>query len=314
MKHLISPVSTSLLEKELTKDCFLRPSNFGNNEIYVITGKEAPNVLKEIGRLRELTFRMAGGGTGKSMDLDKFDLADVPYKQIVLWNPEIKEIIGGYRYFLLRDLPKDALGNINSAFTDLFKLSPRFIEDYLPYTIELGRSFVVPRFQSTGSTRASIYSLDNLWDALGALVVDYPDMKYFLGKMTMYGDYNVLARDIIQYFLKMYFEDTEGLIEPYDAVNITTDETYLKSIFTGGKYLEDYKILNHKIRDLDELIPPLFNSYMNLSSTMKTFGTAVNTAFGNVEETAIKITIKDIYEKKRNRHIQSYIDYKNSIK
>ena len=309
MRYIIEPVPKEKIKKELTPDKLLRKTNFGNNEVYVITAHDSPNTMLEIGRLREITFRNAGGGTGKSYDIDRFDKAEIPYKQLILWNPEKEEIIGGYRFIKLKDL-YDHDSAINTAFTGLFKMSQKFIDEYLPYTIELGRSFIAPPYQSLRYSRKSIYSLDNLWDGLGALVVENPDIKYFLGKITMYGDFNQLARDVILYFFKKFFSDDENLIEPYDPIEINTDECYLEEIFDCEDYLSCYKILNRKVRSLGENIPPLFNSYMNLSSTMKVFGTALNSSFGNVEETAIMITIDDIYPKKKERHINSYLEYK----
>ncbi len=311
MRYIIDPVPKEKIKKELTPDKLLRKTNFGNNEIYIITAHDSPNTMLEIGRLREVSFRTAGGGTGKSYDIDRFDTADVPYKQLILWNPEDEEIIGGYRFIKLKDL-MEYHHTIETAFTGLFKLSDKFTEEYLPYTIELGRSFIVPNYQSIRYSRKSIYSLDNLWDGLGALVVENPDIKYFLGKITMYGDFNQLARDVILFFMCKYFKDTDNLITPYDPVGITTDTKYLESIFNCTEYIDCYKVLNRKVRELGENIPPLFNSYMNLSPTMKVFGTALNSSFGNVEETAIMITIDDIYPKKKERHINSYIEYKKN--
>ena len=311
MRYIIDPVPKEKIKKELTPDKLLRKTNFGNNEIYIITAKDSPNTMLEIGRLRELTFRAAGGGTGKSYDIDRFDTAEIPYKQLVLWNPQDEEIIGGYRFVKLKDL-LDNYNTIDTAFTSLFKLSNKFIKDYLPYTIELGRSFIVPNYQSIRYSKKSIYSLDNLWDGLGALVVENSEIKYFLGKITMYGDFNPLAKDILLYFMNKFFNDKESLITPYEPIEIVTDIKYLETIFDCDNYLDCYKILNRKIRELGENIPPLFNSYMNLSPSMLVFGTALNSSFGNVEETAIMITIKDIYEKKKERHIKSYLNYKQN--
>ncbi|HIE16302.1 MAG TPA: GNAT family N-acetyltransferase [Bacteroidales bacterium] len=316
MKPIIPPISVEDLKKELTPDKLIRTTNFGNNEIYIVTHKNAPNVMLEIGRLRELTFRAAGGGSGKSIDIDKFDTAEdtLAYRQIVLWNPHEEEIIGGYRFLLMKNLLIDKTTSINSAFSELFKITNTFIEDYLPYCIELGRSFIQPAYQSSKYSRKSMYALDNLWDGLGALIVLYPEMKYFLGKITMYGDYNYLARDLILYFFKKYFYDDKNLIYPYDPIKINTDISYLSSIINKSNYVNNYHALNKKVRELGENIPPLFNSYMNISSTMKVFGTAINPFFGNVEETAIIITIADIYEKKKSRHIQSYLEYLKNAK
>ena len=125
--------------------------------------------------------------------------------------------------------------------------------------------------------------------------------------MTMYPDYNRTARDIILYFLKKYFPDYEQLMTPKKTVKTETDEQYLESLFTGADFEENYKILVHEIHHHNEHIPPLVNAYMNLSPTMITFGTAVNHEFGEVEETGIMIKIPDIYPRKKERHLTTYI-------
>ena len=306
METIISPIDRSLLEKELTKEKFVRKTNNGNNSIYIFSNFDSPNLMKEIGRSRELTFRDAGGGTGKSMDIDKYDTSETPFKQLIVWNPIDKEIIGGYRFIHCKELKVDENGIVNSPTSKLFKYSKKFINEYLSYTIELGRSFVQPIYQPTNNIRKGMYSLDNIWDGLGALVIDNPDVKYLFGKVTMYPRFDSLARDLVLFFMSKYFPDKEKLIFPYKPLKLTTENKILENIFTGCNYDEDYKILIQKVRGLNEQIPPLFNAYMSLSATMKTFGTSYNESFGNVEETGIIVTVEDIYDFKKDRHLSSY--------
>lgn len=306
MKTIISPIDRDLLIKELNSDTFLRHTNNANNEIYILNEEMAPNVLKEIGRLREVTFRDAGGGTGKETDLDEYDSGENAFMQMIVWNPEEKEIIGGYRYVHCKNLPVDENYNVESPTARLFNYNRKFIEEYFPYTIELGRSFVQPLYQPAFNLRKGMYALDNLWDGLGALVIEHPDVKYLFGKVTMYDDFDKLARDIILFFFDKYFPDTENLIVPAKPIKRTTSNKVLDNIFTGCNYEEDYKIMVQKVRKLGENVPPLFNAYMNLSSTMKTFGTALNDHFGDVEETGILVTVDDIYNVKKERHVTTY--------
>ncbi|NSW46394.1 MAG: GNAT family N-acetyltransferase [Bacteroidales bacterium] len=305
-KRIIPPVPIDLIKKELTRDKFIRKTNHGGNLIYCITAHDSPNIMREIGRLREITFRSSGGGTGQEVDIDEFDTCERPYKQLIVWNPKRKEIIGGYRFMLGNEAIKDENGKIKLATSHLFNFSDKFLNEYLPYTIELGRSFIQPNYQSTSGDRRGIFALDNIWDGLGSLTVIYPHMKYFFGKVTMYPDFNRQARDLILYFLNKYFRDQENLITPIYPLKIETPLEELEKVFTGNNYLENYKILSQKVRALGENIPPLINSYMNLSPTMKVFGTALNDEFGNVEETGLIITIKDIYAVKKDRHILTF--------
>jgi len=308
MKDIIAPVDKKLIVKELTPERFIRKTNRLNNELYVITAHDSPNTMHEIGRLRELSFRYAGGGTGEEIDIDHFDTAPNPYKQLIVWDRESEEILGGYRFHICDETYVDDKGEINLATAELFTFSSEFIRNYLPYTIELGRSFVQPAFQSTNRFGKGIYSLDNLWDGLGALVVKNPDHKYFLGKVTMYTSYNSEARNMILYFLEKHFGDSENLICPHEglALKIDIDTDAMARLFVGKSYAEDYKILFQTVRSYGENIPPLINSYMNLSPSMKTFGTVINAHFGGVEETGLMITINDLYSEKVKRHVTSY--------
>lgn len=307
MEDIIAPIDKEVLKSELTEDKRLRFTNKSNNEIYIVTWKNAPNVLKEIGRLREIAFRAAGGGTGKSMDLDEYDLMENPYQQLIVWDPEAEEILGGYRYLLGDEVEFDTDGKPLLATAHMFNFSEKFLKDYLPTTIELGRSFVTLEYQSTRAGSKGLFALDNLWDGLGALTVVMPQVKYFFGKMTMYPSYNRFGRDMILYFLKKHFNDKDKLITPMQPLLIETDEKVLEKLFCYDTFKEDYKVLNTEVRKLGYNIPPLVNAYMSLSPTMRMFGTAINDGFGDVEETGILIAVDEILEEKRVRHIESYL-------
>jgi len=307
MQTVIPPVDVEKLEMELTSQTFVRDTNNGSNKIYVFDAHQCPNLMKEVGRLREITFRDAGGGTGKSSDIDDYDIAEIPFKQLIVWNPKDKAITGGYRFIKGTDLIASAKGKeLKSPTLRLFKFSEKFVKEYLPYSVELGRSFVQTNYQPMNNLRKGMYSLDNLWDGLGAIVIDFPETKYLFGKVTMYPQYDRLARDLLLYFLHKRFPDPEKLLQPYESLPILTDTKILCNIFTGCNYEEDFKILVQHVRRLNESIPPLVNAYMNLSSTMRIFGTALNKNFGDVEETGIMVTIEDIYDIKKDRHISTY--------
>jgi len=306
-EKIIQPVDRELLRSELTPNKQLRLTNKSNNEIYIVTAQDSPNVMREIGRLREIAFRNAGGGTGKALDIDEFDTMEGGYKQLIVWNPDAEDIIGGYRFIYGTDWKMNADGQPLLATSHMFKFSNRFLTDYMPYTVELGRSFVAVEYQSIRKGTKSIFALDNLWDGLGALTVINPKLKYFFGKMTMYPSYIRRGRDMILYFLKKHFDDKENLITPMKPLIIETDPKELETLFSADDFKEDYKILNREIRALGYNIPPLVNAYMGLSPTMKLFGTAINNGFGDVEETGILIAVDEILEEKRVRHIDSFI-------
>ncbi len=305
-EEIIAPVPVELLEAELTPERFLRFSNKGNNVIYVTDAHESPNVMREIGRLREQAFRMAGGGTGKACDIDEYDTMEVPCKQLIVWDPESKLILGGYRFIFGPDIRFDAEGRPRIATSHMFNFSPRFIKDYLPNTLELGRSFVRVEYQSSRVGAKAIFALDNLWDGLGALTVKNPDIKYLFGKMTMYPTYSRECRDMILYFLNKHFPDPDRLVYPINPLKTNVDTAAMDALFTGSTFKEDYRILNNAVRAHGVNIPPLVNAYMSLSPTMHMLGTAINDLFGDVEETGIFFAISEIFEEKKRRHIESF--------
>lgn len=306
MEEIISKVPVDLLKSELTPDKKLRMTNKSNNEVYIVTWQDSPNVVREIGRLREIAFRTAGGGTGKSLDLDEFDTCDNPYKQLIVWDPETEEILGGYRYILGKDWQIDDQGQPILATSHMFRFSEKFMRDYAPWTVELGRSFVAVEYQGAQRGRKSIFALDNLWDGLGAIAVIEPTVRYFFGKFTMYPSYDRMARDMILYFLNKHFPDPDNLIFPMEPLKLEHDDAIFQALFTEADFKQDYRILNREVRALGYNIPPLVNAYMGLSPTMKLFGTAINDGFGDVEETGILIAVDEILQEKRMRHIDSF--------
>ena len=305
MKTIIDPIPISDLLEELTLERFIRKTNNGKNELYILNAQNAPHVMREIGRLREISFRDSGGGTGLDCDLDAFDLKEENgFQQLIVWNPYDQAIVGGYRYLLCDHLTSTDDGHVDTPTGELFRYSEAFVRDYMPYTIELGRSFVQPDYQPSKSLQKGIYSLDNLWDGLGYLCKTMPQAKYFFGKVTMYPQLERVSRDMILYFMKSNFPDPDGLLEPWPELElpIKMDEAQLRAIFTGKDYNENYRILVKSVRERGAAVPPLVNAYMSLSSTMRSFGTAINPPFGNVEETGILVTIKDIFPEKYERH------------
>lgn len=306
MQDIIAPVSAELIEKELTEERFLRKTNSASNEIYIVSAHNAPNTMREIGRLREISFRDSGGGTGLDCDIDIYDTCPEHYfRQLIVWNPTDKAIVGGYRFLMCDKLPIDGNGQVDTPTSELFHYSEKFVKEFLPYTIELGRSFVQPDYQPTKNLRKGLYSLDNLWDGLGAICHLYPQAKYFFGKVTMYSQLDRPSRDMILYVMNKHFPDVDQMVTPLPDLDlpILTDKKELETIFTGKTYRDDMRVLTRLVRERGAAVPPLVGAYMSLSSTMRSFGTALNAPFGNVEETGILVTIGDMYPEKVERHL-----------
>ncbi|MDR0698780.1 MAG: GNAT family N-acetyltransferase [Tannerella sp.] len=308
MQNIIAPVDKELIKSELTPDKKLRSTNKSNNDIYIITAHDAPQTMLEIGRLREIAFRYYGGGTGLPCDIDEFDTMDGAYRQLIVWSPEDEEILGGYRFLCGSDVKFDKQGKPILATAHLFNFSENFLTNYLPYTVELGRSFVSLDYQATLGRSKGIFILDNLWDGLGALPVIDPSLKYFYGKVTMYNTYNTEARDMILYFLQLHFPDKDDLVTPICPLITNSDKKRMEKLFDNNDFKESYKVLNHEVRKLGINVPPLVNAYMSLSPKMRSFGTAINREFGEVEETGILISISEILEEKKKRHMETFLN------
>ena len=310
LSYIAPPVDRELIKKELKQKHYLRKTNRGNKEIYITTAGLSPNIMREIGRLRELSFASDGGGTGKEVDIDEYDLLPDPYccRQLFVWDTAEEEIVGGYRFAHGSNMMRRVDGTFITPTQEHYQFSEEFINNYLPYTVELGRAFVQPAYQPSNDVHRGLYSLDNLWDGLGSLILEIPETRYFLGKITIYDSMDTEARDMILFFYQKYFPDPDGLMWPFEPTRIEMDYNRLVKLFNGRNYKEDYQILQHAVRARGCTVPALVNAYMNLSSTMRYFGTCPDHGLPGTNGIGILITLKDIAEDKRVRHIESYND------
>ena len=307
MEQIIPPVDKSLLVAEL-EGHLLRPSNKADNLIYDITAHECPNVMREIARLREISYRYGGGATGKEMDIDDMDLMPKPYHQLIVWDPQNQQIIGGYRYLLGSEAElRDGQPYITSAH--LFHYSGRFIREYLPHTIELGRAFVQPVYQKREAGVKALFALDNIWDGIGAIMYNHPEMRWMIGKVTIYPDYNETARELIYAYLEQYHMGEKGLFGPYHPLPSMTGNGEKSFPFVGGDKQENYHILQHAVREQGTVIPPLFSAYLNLTNDLQFFGNAINDELANVYETGIMVDFNAVYPEKKERYITPYVEW-----
>jgi len=307
METIIDPISADLIKSELTNTKKIGNTNKGGNELYIVSWQDSPNTVKEIGRLREIAYREAGASSGHSMDIDEFDTMDDPYRQLIVWDPDANAIIGGYRYILGTDVKIKPDGQPNMTSAHLYHYSDEFIQDYLPHVMELGRSFVTPDYQSSKAGAKALYTMDNLWDGITSVIMCHPGIIYFLGKMTIYPSYDKKARDLILHFLWKHFNDTDQLARPYEPVMPESDKALMDLILKGKDLKQDYVCLKDAVHRLGTRIPPLVNSYINTSSSMKMLGTSFNDELADAIETGIMICFNEIYEDKKSRHMESFI-------
>jgi len=284
------------IQAELTPMTLIR--QFRGIDIHSVTARRAPAVMQEIGRIREVEFRREGGGTGRSVDIDDYDDGSDPFAQLVAWDPVHREIIGMYRVAYLADRTNKS-GTVHSPTGRLFEFSPEFVQEYVPYTVELGRSVV------NRSARKALMGLYCVWAGLGAIVAERPDTRYFFGKITTYHKYDADARDALYQFLEGVCPDPAGLLAPYSEFAVNVDHGRAAA-YADEDQASAFERLTETVRQRGESVPPLFISYVELSRTMLSFGTARNPHFGNVFETAILVTIAEINEKQRKRFIDNF--------
>lgn len=311
MKPIIPPVETALIEREL-EGHLLRPSNKAGNLIYDITAHECPNTMREIARLRELSYRDGGGATGQEMDIDEMDTMPKPYHQLIVWDPDHRQIIGGYRYLCGSDVEMrpNEQGELQPFITSahLFHYSERFVREFLPYTIEFGRAFVQPDYQKREMGIKALFALDNIWDGIGAVLHKNPQLRFMIGKVTIYPDYNVQARELIYAYLNQYHRGPEGLFEPYHP--FVNPQSVIETLpFEGDDKQENYHILQRAIREQGTVLPPMFSAYLNLTNDLYFFGNAINDELANVYETGIMVDLETVYEEKKQRYITPYIEW-----
>lgn len=313
MKSIIDPVPVELLKAELTKSKKLEDTNKGHNELYIVTWQDSPNVVTEVGRLRELTFREAGGSTGNAIDLDEYDKMEKPYKQLIVWDPDNEAIIGGYRFFFGSDAMFDEKGQPIMASSHQFRFSQKFIDEYLPHVLELGRNFVAPEYQSSKNGAKSMYAFDNLWDGLVAIIMMNPNLLYYFGKITVYPSYDHITRDLIYHFFRKHYGDQDELVRPWDdqAIMPDSDPELMDLVLNKEDLFEDYKLLKAAARMRGVNVPPNVTAYISITSQMLMFGTAVNHLMHNIEDSCVLIPFDSIYHEKKSRHIGAYIRFTN---
>jgi len=306
VEEIIKPISKEILINELKIALFLRPTRVGNNEVYIFSSEQCPNLMQEVGRLRELTFREAGAGFGKEVDIDDYDIGEHRCKQLIVWDPIKKEIVGGYRFNIFYDLKNKNLNDIPLSNKFLYNVSNKFVSDYIPYLVELSRAFIQPMFQPKYAGRRAAFSLDNIWDGLGALVIKYPFLKYYFGRLTFFSNYNATVRDSIFYFFQKHLKGDTSLLQAKRPLSLDTPISYIKKKINISDIKEDYKSLQLIAKEHNAVIPPLMKSYYNASSSLKVFDPVFDSYFGSSYAVAIIVTIKDIYPSYVKRYIKPY--------
>ncbi len=294
-KAIAHPESTKLIKKEL-KNAELLGETKDGKKIYLYANTEESIILKEIGRLREVAFRKVGEGANQRRDLDRYDKY---YKHIVLWDEDDLEIVGSYRIGECKEII-DKFGVDGLYNTTLFDFSDKFL-NLLPDSIELGRSFVQPKYWGTRA-------LDYLWYGIGAYLKNNPQIKYMFGPVSLSATYSQICKDVIFNFFDNYFADTENLVSsksPYDFKKDTDLLDILDKELVKDNYKDDFKTVKKLLKNFDTSIPVLYKQYAELCDEggIKFCAYNIDKDFASCVDSFIVVDISKIKESQRKRYI-----------
>jgi putative hemolysin len=280
------------LKKELKNSQLIGQTGDGK-KIYLFNYADNSAVMNEIGRLRELSFRKVNEGVNKKRDLDQYDQY---YKHIVLWDDEDLEIVGAYRIGEGESINK-SYGKYGFYSNTLFRFKKPFIK-YLDSSIELGRSFVQPKYWGTRA-------LDYLWYGIGAYLKHNPQIKYMFGPVSLSGNYPQYAKELIVDFYSNYFGSEEKFVEANLPFEFETQAIALDNPFTYDDYKEDFKLLKTKLKSMDLTVPTLYKQYSELCEEggIKFYDFNVDPDFSNCIDSFIVVELEKIKKSKLERYM-----------
>ena len=286
------PVNRIDLLNELRKSKLIGQTNDGK-KIYLYDYTEDSIVLKELGRLREISFRKVGEGINKKRDTDKYDIY---YQHIILWDDNELEIVGSYR-----------IGNSNFIFKEigvkgfysntLFKYEEEF-SPYLRNSIELGRSFVQPKYWGTRA-------LDYLWFGIGAYLKNNPNIEYMFGPVSLSASFPTIAKDMIIFYYSHYYGNKEILIEAKTPYQYSNNINEIKELFDLNDKKKDFKFLKSTLANIGVSIPTLYKQYSEIAQDdgVKFLDFNVDHSFGDCIDSFILVEVEKIKESARQRYI-----------
>jgi hypothetical protein len=293
LSTIIDPIDPLVLEEELKSQFCMDSLNRGNMQLYLVDGCKAPSVMREVGRLREIAFRGGGGGTGLSCDMDRFDTdPDLGFRQLICWDSEEKEIMGGYRVIAGHLCHIKADGQPDMPSAHLFHFSEPFVKDMLPLTMELSRSFIVEKHQRLSeNARRNIFTLDHLFSGL-SFFTGMEKIQFIFGKVTFYPSYPTEAFSMLEGFLKKYCLDKE-LVVPHSPY-VVPDWADADKVLIHNDYMEDFRALRRAMTQKGYFIPPILSSYIKMFKHITSFGAAVNDEFGDVVEMGFMTQVDEV--------------------
>lgn len=291
---IIHPVGKKILKDELNEAQLLGITK-DQMSIYITYGEDSPNVMKEISRLREITFRKVGEGTGAKQDTDTYDKY---YKHLILWDEKNLEIAGSYRIGECRQIISNlGAGCLYNA--SMYKFSDKLLQA-LESSIELGRSFVQQKYWRSPA-------LDYLWQGIGAFLKLNPNIRILFGAVSISDSFPDDAKNLIVAYYTKWFSSETRLAEANNRFIIPEQaKRDADSIFIGGGYEEDFRILKKELRIYGYSVPVLFRKYTELCEYggAKFLDFGVDKDFSTVDG-LIMIDLKMLHEDKRKRYFGS---------
>jgi hypothetical protein len=330
MTVLADPVPPETLAAQLGERT--RILDFRGVEVHAFAAEEAPDVMCEVGRIREKEFRAVGAGRNLALDLDDLDFGPFAYRQLVAWDPQRRELVAAYRYILCGDLVCDDPGSTDPGSTDvtpekaasvgnrprnfpgygqlrtsrLFDFSETMKREILPYSVELGRSVV------NREAAKAIMGLYCAWAGLGALTREYTHLDSFFGNFSVYSSYPPEAIALLVRFLERHHRDPDRLLAPRAGLSCEIDRSLADPFTVAGNkesqtdYDKDYDTLLSSMARLGAAVPPILLSYLGATRNLVYLGAARDDDFGGAVECAILVPLKGLNEKARARFVDSY--------
>ncbi|MEM9101288.1 MAG: GNAT family N-acyltransferase [Pseudomonadota bacterium] len=274
----------------------LGETNDGKKILLFQYKSEQSVILKELGRLREYTFRFVGEGTGKRFDNDEFDYH---YDHLILWDDKDLEVVGAYRFGNTKTI-LDTKGPEGLYTSSLYSFSPQ-MNVILEKGLELGRSFVQPKYWGRRS-------LDYLWFGIGAYLRKNPDIRYLFGTVSISASYNTFAREMMTYFYQLHFPYKERVAVSSSPFTINTDNLEnFKSLFKGESYSQDFKVLKEQLSHLGYSVPTLYKQYSELTTQggVEFLEFSIDQDFNNCLDGLVLVDIDQLKPNKRSRYIAS---------
>lgn len=296
IENVIHPAMSKLIRKELQQSQLIGSTDDGK-QIYLFDYHSNSSVVREIGRLRELSFRAVREGTGNALDIDAYDRY---YRHLILWDEDELEIVGAYRIGETAKIMQEK--GLAGLYThSLFEFDDGMLP-YLEQSIELGRSFVQPRYWGRRS-------LDYLWFGIGAYLQQNPQIKYMFGPVSLSASYPESARQLIASFYTELFGSDLALVRPKAPFIFPRSELFtdFHSVNSESAYKQAFSLLKQQLDDLGVRIPTLYKQYVEICQPggCRFLGFNVDADFSDCIDAMILVHLDAIKDKKRERYINN---------